>query len=529
MLYLNGVPKFPKPQNAALVSFLAGSKEAELLKEEIKKIRNSEPSFLPLLIGGEKVANCDKRGKCVSPHDFERVLARYAIANPSQVNLAIESALKAKKSWESLPYYMRLHIFRKAAYLLETKYYYKAIAAVMEDYSKNPFEAMIDVNELIDFWNFNVYFADEIYREQPDSLKSNFNFIDWRPLEGFVFAIPPNNFISIALNLPTAALIMGNVCVVKPAKDTVYSFHLMLDVLAEAGLPMEVLSVIPALAGVHFTGGTSTFNYISKIIGANIEKYATYPRLVGETGGKDFIIIEEDADLKEVAAAIIVSAFGYQGQKCSAASRIYISNSKWAALKPILIEMLEEKIKVGDVADFRNYLGAVISEERYKNIVEYIENANRDTEDVKEIIGGYYNATSGWFIWPTIIVVENPHYKTMEEEIFGPVATICVLKDADYYNICDKTSSYGLTGSIITADIFKLCEGLQSLRYSAGNIYDWKTTGAVVGQQPFGGARKSGTDDKAGSKLNLYKWTAPRTISLLNEKPKKWEPGFLEK
>jgi len=544
---INGIPKFPKPTNAPLVQFSPGSPERELLEEKIKRLRyDSELLDLPLLIGGKHIRT-DQYKKCLIPHDHSRILGGYAMARPEDVISAIETVLKARKKWQQLPWYIRLNIFRRAAYLLQTKYYYRLIAAVMEDYSKNPFEAMIDVNELIDFWTFNVWFASEIYKEEPDSNLSNFNFVDFAPLEGFVAALPPNNFISIAGNLPTAPMIMGCVSVCKPASDTVFSFHIVMEALYEAGLPPDVLSVIhgnssmigemlldhPDLSGVHFTGSEATFNWIVGKVGENTKKgiYKSYvhEKTVGETGGKNFMVIYDDADPKTTAVAMVVSGFGYQGRKCSALSRVYVSKKMWVKVWPILAEFMDE-IKVGDVADFKNFLGAIINEAEYKKIIGYIKRAMEDSN--QEVFGDNWTDKKGWFIWPTVIVTQDPNYVTMKEEIFGPLITVCVLDEKKHkqaLELCDGTSQYGLTGAIRTDDIYNLCQSLQSLRFAAGNIYDWKTTGAVVNQQPFGGGRKSGTNSKPGSKLNLYRWISPRTISFTYNPPTHFAPGFLEK
>lgn len=543
VLLIDGIPKIPKPTNAPLVGFEKGSKERDLLVAEIRKLKEEEAVELPLLIGKERIVT-GEWGECLVPHDKKRVLAKYSLARPEDVKLAIETVLNARKRWARIPWYIRLNIFRKAAYLLQTKYFYRLTAATMENYSKNPYEAMIDVCELIDFWSFNVYYASEIYQEQPNSTPQNFNFVDYRPLEGFVAALPPNNFISIALNLPTAPATMGNVAVCKPSAATVFTFHLAMGILHEAGLPSGVLNVIhgdsrmignillthPDLAGVHFTGSTETFEYIWKVIGENIKTYRSYPRLVGETGGKDPIVIYNDENPRTVAAAMIVSGFGYQGRKCSAASRVYVSEAMWKKLKPEIVRLMGQ-VKVGDVADFRNYMGAIITEQEYEKIVRYIDDADEDKK--VEVIGGDYNDEEGWFIHPALFVTDNSHYPTMREEIFGPCITICVLKNEEFskkvLQLCDETGRYGLTGSVATRDVYALCEGLQELRYTAGNIYDGgRTSGAVVDQQWFGGSRKSGTDDKAGSKLNLYRWTAPRTVSLSSSKPEHFAPAYLD-
>lgn len=547
MLNIDGIPSIPKPQNAPLLGFAKGTNERKLLEEAIRELRaqNPEEVKLPLIIGGQEIMT-DDLGSCVVPHNRHRILGRYAKADSGHVASAIQAVLDAREKWAQVPWYIRLNIFRKAAYLLQTKYFYKAMAVTMEDYSKTPYEAMIDVCELIDFWNFNAYYAYQIYQEQPDTPSHNFNFTDWRPLEGFVAALPPNNFMAITGNLPTAPLIMGNVVVCKPASDVVFSMHFLLKVLYEAGLPREVLSVIhgdskmigeiilnnPELSGVHFTGSTNVFDRIVGKIGENTREniYRGYPHrsCVGETGGKNALVVYDDESPRAAAASIVVGGFGYQGRKCSATSRVYITNEMWQKVKPHLLEFMG-LIKRGDVADFKNYLGAVINEKEYEKIASYIYSAKLSSQIT--VMGGLHDDETGWFIAPTIILTNKPNYTTMKEEIFGPVVTVCLMDKDKFQKVletCDKTSPYGLTAAVDTRDIFQLCEGLQALRYAAGNIYDWKTTGAVVGQQPFGGTRKSGTDDKAGSKLNLYKWTAPRAISLSHNKPESPWPAYLD-
>jgi 1-pyrroline-5-carboxylate dehydrogenase len=549
-MQINGIPEIPKPKNAFVPTFAQGTPERQLLIETLQALRAQDPQSvrLPLIIGGERIES-DRWKPCCIPHDHKRILGSYALAGEEEVALAVKSVLSFRQKWIEIPWYLRLDIFRKAAWLLEKKYFFRLVAAVMEDYSKNPYEAAIDVCELIDFWNFNAYYAYQIYREQPDTIPGYFNFTDWRPLEGFVAAIPPNNFISIAGNLVSAPLIMGNVVVVKPSSDTVFSFHIVLEILYEAGLPPETLSVIqgssrmigytlldhPQLAGVHFTGSTETFNWIVGRIGMNTAKkvYLQYPHraTVGETGGKDFLIVYDDDDPEKVVSATIVGGFGCQGRKCSATSRIYISQEMWRRVKPILLKDMA-LIQVGDVANFRNFLGAIINEQEYQKIVKYIEEARQDSG--VNVIDGSYTDDGAWLVRPTVIEVDNPAYKTMREEIFGPVVTVCVLDENNFSRVlefCDATSHYGLTGAVNTKNVFTLSQALEALRFSAGNIYDWKTTGAVVGQQPFGGARGSGTDDKAGSKLNLYRWTTPRTISLCHNPPvalDKFMPPYLD-
>ncbi len=551
MLNIDGIPEIPKPLNCPMPGFAKGTAERKLLEEAIKELRAQDPEKvkLPLMIGGERIVT-GKLADCTVPHDNKRILGRYSVAQPDQAEQAIKAALDAAAGWQRIPWHMRLNVFRKAAYLMETKHFYRLVAATMEDLSKTPYEAMIDVCELVDFWNFNVYYAYQIYREQPDTQRFSFNLTDWRPLEGFVASLSPNNFMAIAGNLATAPAMMGNVVVAKPASDTVFIFHAVLDVLYEAGMPPEVISVIhgdketsrllgdillasPVLAGVHFTGSTETFDCIVGAIGKNTEKgvyCCGYPHraCVGETGGKDFLIVYDDDDPKTVAAAMIVGGYGYQGRKCSATSRVYITERMWPAVHEELSAFIDA-IKVGDAADFKNYMAGIISEAEYNKIVGYIEAAKADGS--AEVFGGSYTDGPGWFIQPTLIVTRNPNFRTMEEEIFGPVITVCPMMEDDFRSVlkkCDETSPYGLTGAINTGSLVTLCEALQQLRYAAGNIYDWKTTGAVVGQQPFGGARKSGTDDKAGSKLNLYRWVTPRTISLLHNRPQVPWPAYLD-
>jgi 1-pyrroline-5-carboxylate dehydrogenase len=546
-MQIDGIPEIPRPRNASVPTFAPGTPERLLLIEGLKALRAQNPKEvrLPLIVGGERIET-GRWQNCLVPHDHKRILGRYSLAREEEVALAIKAVLSFRREWTRVPWYLRLDIFRKAAWLLEKKYFFRLVAAVMEDYSKNPYEAAIDVCELIDFWNFNAYYAYQIYREQPDTIPGYFNFTDWRPLEGFVAAIPPNNFVSIAGNLVSAPLIMGNVAVVKPSSDTVFSFHIVLEILYEAGLPPETLSVIhgnsrmigyilldhPELAGVHFTGSTETFNWIVGRIGMNTAKnlYLGYPHraTVGETGGKDFLVVYDDANPETVVSTIIVGGFGYQGRKCSATSRIYISQKMWKKVKPILLKDMA-LIQVGDVADFKNFMGAIINEQEYRKIVKYIEQARRDSD--VNVIDGSYTEDGAWLIRPTVIEVDNPTYKTMQEEIFGPVVTVCVLDENNFSKVlelCDATSHYGLTGAVNTKSIFTLYRALEALRFSAGNIYDWKTTGAVVAQQPFGGARKSGTDDKAGSKLNLYRWTTPGTTSLCHNPPEIFMPSYLD-
>lgn len=549
-LMLDTLSQIRKPANSPFISFAKGTKERAVLEKEVENIRNSPSKELPLWINGPIVT--DANVGCVVPHDFKRSLGYYSIASADHVDYAITTVLEARKRWLMLPWPYRLSVFQRAARLLETKYVIKMVAAVMEDYSKNPYEAFIDVQELVDFWNFNSYYASTIYAEQPDSNSDTLNLLDYRPLEGFVYAVPPNNFIAIEGNLPTAPLIMGNVVVVKPSSDVVYSFHLVLQVLLEAGLPKDVLAVLhgdskmisdvilehPMLSGVHFTGGTETFKEMRWKIAQNEYRdlYKGFVRIVGETGGKDPIVVFDDHDPVATASAIVVGGFGAQGRKCSATSRVYMTTAMWQKVRPVLLKFMEA-IKVGDVADFKNYMGAIINEKEYRKIVRYIQNAKGSKESVgglvREVLGGEFNEKCGWFIEPTLIVTADPHYTTMEEEIFGPVVTICTLPQRKFkekaFEFCDETSPYGLTGAIQTNDIYTFCEALDALRYVAGNMYNWKTTGAMVNAQPFSGGRKSGTNSKVGWRLNLYQWTDPRTIGQTLVKPTDFAPPYLDK
>lgn len=550
-LMVNALPKIRKPENAPFISFEMGSKERYILQKEIERLRSkdqSNPEILPLWINGSVITN--KSEPCIVPHDFKRTLAVYSKARDEHVKMAIDTVLAARERWSQVPWFRRLFIFQRAAILIEKKYLIPLVAAVMEDYSKNPYEAFIDVQELIDFLNFNCWYAYKIYQEQPDSTADNFNMLEYLPLEGFVFSAAPNNFIAINGNLPTAPLIMGNVVIAKPSEDVVYSFHLFLKILFEAGLPRDVLAVLhgdekmigdtvidhPMLSGVHFTGSTETFELIWKRVANNIEKYKSNPRVVGETGGKDFIVVYDDYDPQETAAAMVMGGFGAQGRKCSATSRVYMTDDMWKRVQPILVGFMN-KIKVGDVADFQNYMGAIINEQEFRKIVGFIVQATYDNvwktteKGFKEIIGGNYRSITGWFVHPTVIVVSDPDYPTMHKEVFGPVITVCVLPkegfDKEVLKICDRTSLYGLTGAVHTSDVYKHCEALQELRYAAGNMYDYKTTGAMVNKQPFSGGRKSGTNSKVGWHRNLREWVHTRTISLAYIKATDFAPPYL--
>ncbi len=463
------------------------------------------------------------------PHNHRHVLATYHLAGEEEVRAAVESALKAKEEWENTPWEHRMFIFRKASELVSGPWRSTLNAATMLGQGKTVYQAEIDsACELTDFFRFNCYYASEIYAEQPSSTPDAYNRNEHRPLEGFVFAVTPFNFTAIAGNLASAPALMGNTVVWKPASSAVYSAYHLMKLYKAAGLPDGVINFVPGpgklvgdavmaspdLSGVHFTGSTETFQTLWSTAGKNLRNYKTYPRLVGETGGKDFVFAHASADVKALAVALVRGAFEYQGQKCSAASRAYIPASLWPRLKDLMLDMIAE-IKVGDVRDFTNFMSAVIDKASFDNIGRYLDYA-RNASDAEIICVGTLDDSEGYFVQPTVILTKNPRFKTMEEEIFGPVLTVYVYEDKELdetLRLCDATSPYGLTGSIFAQDRYAIVKMEQALRHAAGNFYiNDKPTGAVVGQQPFGGARASGTNDKAGSKLNLLRWVSPRTI-----------------
>ena len=531
--------------NEPVKDYKPGSEERKTLLKEYER-QSNEKIEIPIIIGGKKIYS-DKVGHCVSPHNHKKVLATFYKADEKIVNSAIENSLETWKSWSSTSLSYRTTIFRKAAKLLAGKWRDKINAATMLNQSKNVYQAEIDAAcELIDFFNFNSSFAENIYNTQNlISPKGMQNHLEYRPLEGFVFAIAPFNFTSIAGNLPGAPALMGNVSIWKPASSAILACHYLLEMLNEAGLPDGVINFLPGdggtvgdpilnnsnLAGVHFTGSTSTFNHIWKTIGSNIDKYKTYPRIVGETGGKDFCLAHNSCDTDVLVTAMIRGAFEYQGQKCSAMSRAYIPKSIWPTVEQKLINEVK-KIKIGSPKDTSNFMNAVIDKNAFDNIVKYIDYAgNHDNAEI--IYGGNFDDSEGYFIDPTIILTTDPKFKTMVEEIFGPVLTIFVYEDEDWeqtINLVDNTSSYGLTGCIIASDKNIIKESTNKLRYAAGNFYiNDKPTGAVVGQQPFGGSRASGTNDKAGSEINLLRWVSVRTIKENFDPPSEFKYPFLEK
>jgi len=540
---MNGIIKVPAPSTEPVKGYAPGSPEKASLKAQLKKML-SEEIEIPLIIGGKEVKT-GQMADCRIPHDHGHLLGRYHKAGPEEIDKAVESAKTAWKDWSEMDWVSRSSIFLRAAELLATKYRDILNAATMLGQSKTAHQAEIDAAcELIDFYRFNPYYMSQVYAQQPDSSPGIWNYVEYRPLEGFVFAITPFNFTSIAGNLPTAPAMMGNVALWKPASSAVYSAYFLALMFKEAGLPDGVINFIPGpgryvgnpvlgkpdLAGVHFTGSTEVFQGMWKTIGANIKNYKSYPRIVGETGGKDFIFVHESADIDVVVTALIRGAYEYQGQKCSAVSRAYIPSNLWGSIKDNLIDQAGT-IKMGDIVDFSTFMGAVIDKAAFDTIVEYIEFAKQST-DAEIIFGGKYDDSKGYFIEPTIVVTSDPHHKLMEEEIFGPVLTIFVYEKnmfQETLKICDTTSPYGLTGAIFANDRQAVLQGFKALRPSAGNFYiNDKPTGAVVSQQPFGGARGSGTNDKAGSYMNLLRWTSARTIKETMNPPRDYRYPFLQ-
>ena len=541
---LKGFFNVPHPVNEPVLNYAPGSKERSLLKSAISEAYAKE-SDIPMFIGGEEIRT-EKKVPIRPPHKHRHILGYYHEGDQSHVEQAIKAALSAKSEWENLPWEQRAAIFLKAAELISGKYRYKLNAATMLGQSKNAYQAEIDsACELIDFLRFNVKYMTEIYAQQPPvSPKGSWNRLEQRPLEGFVFALTPFNFTAIAGNLPSAPAMMGNVVVWKPANTQIYAAHVIMEIFREAGLPAGVINLVyvdgptagevifnhPDFAGIHFTGSTKVFQNIWKTIGDNIHNYRSYPRIVGETGGKDFILIHGSADIKAASTAILRGAFEYQGQKCSAASRVYVAKSVWPELKQLMAEGIES-FKMGPVEDFTNFINAVIDEKSFDKLAKYIDNAKNEST-LEIIAGGNYDKTTGYFIEPTAIVTKDPYYVTMCEELFGPVLTVYVYEDEKFDDILatiDKTSIYALTGAVIANDRTAISKATQALRNSAGNFYiNDKCTGAVVGQQPFGGARGSGTNDKAGSMINLLRWVSPRAIKETFDPPTDYRYPFME-
>ena len=532
----------PTPINEPVKGYAPGSPERAELKRELTRLKQFERD-IPMHIGGKEVRTGQTKA-IHPPHDHQHVLGHFHEGNASHVSQAIDAALAARPAWSSLSWEHRAAIFLKAAELLAGPYRARLNAATMLGQSKNAFQAEIDAAcELIDFFRFNVRFMQEIYQQQPESAPGMWNRLEHRPLEGFVFALTPFNFTSIAGNLPTSVAMMGNVVVWKPANTQIYSAQVLMELFEEAGVPAGVINLVyvdgptagsvifehPDFAGIHFTGSTSVFQNIWKTIGQNISRYKTYPRIVGETGGKDFILAHPSAHAKAVATAIARGAFEYQGQKCSAASRIYLPSNLYEEIKGYLVEDLGS-FKMGDVEDFNNFINAVISEASFDKLAKYIDGAKADP-NCEIIAGGNYDKAKGYFIEPTIIVSKDPKYVTMCEELFGPVLTMHVYDEAAFeqtLELVDTTSPYALTGAIFAQDRYAIDLASKRLVNAAGNFYiNDKPTGAVVGQQPFGGARASGTNDKAGSILNLLRWVSPRAIKETFNPPTDYRYPFM--
>ena len=537
-----GYFSYPMPANEPVLQYAPGSPERAALKKTLAELKK-KPIEIPMYIGGKAV----KSGKKMAihpPHETSFTLGHFHAGEEKHIHQAIDSALKAKDAWAAMSWENRAHIFLKAADLMATKYRYHINGTTMLGQSKNAFQAEIDsACELIDFLRFNVHFLSEIYKQQPLSSPGMHNRMEWRPLEGFVLAITPFNFTAIGGNLPTSAAMCGNVVVWKPANTQIYSAQMFMRILKEAGLPDGVINLIyvdgPTLgkvcfnhrefAGVHFTGSTGVFNNMWKVIGENVSKYRSYPRIVGETGGKDFVVAHKSANVDAVVTALARGAFEFQGQKCSAASRAYIPSNIAEEVKRKLVAAIQS-MKMGTVEDFSNFVNAVIDEKSFNSIAKYIDNAKKDKK-AKILVGGNYSKAKGYFIEPTVIEAKDPKYTTMCEEIFGPVLTIYVY-DADKFEetlkLVDSTSPYALTGAILAQDRAAVELATNKLRNAAGNFYiNDKPTGAVVGQQPFGGARASGTNDKAGSMLNLYRWLSARTIKETYNPPVDYKYPFL--
>ncbi|MGC4103301.1 L-glutamate gamma-semialdehyde dehydrogenase [Ferruginibacter sp.] len=535
---------YPLPANEPVLNYAPGSKEKAALKAVLKELKSTKID-VPMYIGGDEVRT-NKKTAITPPHERKHVLGHFNEGDASHVKKAIAAALKVKDKWANMSWENRANIFLKAADLIATKYRPYMNGTTMLGQSKNAFQAEIDsACELIDFLRFNVHFLSDIYRQQPISSPGMYNRMEYRPLEGFVFALTPFNFTAIGGNLPTSAAMCGNVVIWKCANTQVYSAQMFMRILKEAGLPDGVINLVyidgptigdvvfnhPDFAGLHFTGSTGVFNYMWKTIGGNMSNYKTYPRIVGETGGKDFVVAHKSANVDAVVAALARGAFEYQGQKCSAASRAYIPSNMAAEVKKKLIAEIKT-MKMGSVEDFTNFVNAVIDEKSFDKLEAYIKGARKRDSKAKIIVGGKCDKTEGFFIEPTVIETTDPYYVTMCEELFGPVLTLYVYDENKFeetLKIVDSTSSYALTGAILAQDRFAVEVATNKLRNSAGNFYiNDKPTGAVVGQQPFGGARASGTNDKAGSILNLYRWLSARTIKETFNPPTDYRYPFLQ-
>ena len=540
----NGIFHIPQPVNEPCLQYAPGSCERVELQKKLKEMLGEQVD-VPMIIGGEEVRN-GKLADIRCPHDHQHLLGKYHQADAVYAIKAADAAEKAKKEWGEMPWESRAVVLLKAAELLAGKYRQTLNAATMLNMSKTPNQAEIDsACELIDFWRFNPHFMEEVYGDQPMSTHGVLNYMEHRPLDGFVLAITPFNFTSIAGNLPTAPALIGNTVVWKPAASAVLPAYIIMKILEEAGMPPGVINMVPGpgpvvappvlddvrLVGIHFTGSTYVFSTIWLAVGSDIRKYVAYPRIVGETGGKNFIFAHSSSDIEALVTALVRGAYEYQGQKCSAASRAYIPDSIWPEVKEQILGQIG-KIKMGDVTDFSTFMGAVIDANSFATIKEYIEYA-RSSADMDIIVGGGCDDSKGYFIEPTIVVSKKPKSKLMAEEIFGPVLTVYVYPEGEYeqmLDVCDQTSPYALTGSIFGLDRGAIVKALDKLRHAAGNFYiNDKPTGAVVGQQPFGGSRASGTNDKAGSWLNLERWVSPRTIKETYLPPRDFRYPYMDK
>lgn len=539
----HGFFEVPAAYNEPIKDYAPGSPERESLQKALEAFK-SDQRDIPMIIGGEEIRT-DEKLSIHPPHDHSHTLGHYYMGDASHVNMAIDAALAARPAWQSLPWEHRAAVFLKAADLISGPYRDKINASTMLGQSKNIYQAEIDAAcEMADFFRFNVQFMVQIYKDQPISSKGIWNRVEQRPLEGFVYAITPFNFTSIAANLSAAPALMGNVVVWKPSETQIYSAAVIMDVFKEAGMPDGVINMVfadgpvggkvmathPDFVGVHFTGSTGVFRKIWKAIGENVSLHNTYPKIVGETGGKDFVMVHSSADPAQVATALSRGAFEYQGQKCSAASRAYIPKGMWPQVKEKLVKDVNS-FKMGSPEDFSNFINAVIDERAFSKITGYIDRA-KEHGDAEIIAGGDYDSSKGWFIQPTVIVSDDPMYESMQEEVFGPVLTIYLYDDDKYeetLELVDSTSPYALTGAIFSNDRFAIDLAMNKLVNAAGNFYiNDKPTGAVVGQQPFGGARASGTNDKSGSYLNLLRWVSPRTIKENFNPPEDYRYPFLD-
>lgn len=539
---MNQIVKIPTATNEPVRDYAPGTSETQSLKSKIQELKSTQVD-IPMYIGGKEV-HTDQKVSMHPPHETGHSLGTFSKGNADHVHQAIEAALAAKDNWANMPWQSRAAIFLKAADLLAGPYRDKMNAATMLAQSKNAMQAEIDAAcEMIDFFKFNVQYMSEIYAQQPpENSPGVWNQLEYRPLEGFVFALTPFNFTSICANLCAAPAMMGNTIVWKPAETQIYSAQVIMELFKEAGLPDGVINIVYVdgpttgdvifnhrdFAGIHFTGSTGVFRHIWKTIGNNIDKYRTYPRVVGETGGKDFVMVHKSANVEQVSTALVRGSFEFQGQKCSAASRAYIPKSMWAELKPLLVKTTNS-LKMGTTEDFTNFVNAVIDKKSFTKLSQYIDQV-AEASDAEIIAGGSYDDSEGYFIRPTIIETSNPKYTTMCDELFGPVLTLYVYEDDQFVEtmkLLDETSDYALTGSIFAQDRNDINLALYTLRNAAGNFYiNDKPTGAVVGQQPFGGARGSGTNDKAGAPINLMRWTSMRTIKETFAAPKTYEYPF---